>query len=78
VLGVFFRATGGRDARARRLSGWIRNCADGAVEAAFEGGDEDVDAMVAWCREGPEHAVVEAVEATVESITGESGFAVLG
>jgi acylphosphatase len=78
VQGVFFRATCAREARARRLSGWIRNRADGAVEAAFEGPDEDVDEMVAWCREGPDHAVVDAVEASVERTTGEPGFEVRG
>src|SRR5438128_2246888 len=78
VQGVFFRATCAREARARGLSGWVRNRADGAVAASFEGRDEDVDAMVGWCREGPPYAVVDAVEVTSETPTGERGFEARG
>jgi acylphosphatase len=78
VQGVFFRATCAREARARGLAGWVRNRADGAVEAAFEGAREDVDAMVTWCREGPDHAVVRAVEVSLEATTGEPEFEVRG
>jgi acylphosphatase len=78
VQGVFFRATCAREARARHLAGWVRNRADGAVEAVFEGAVGDVDAMVAWCREGPPYATVEDLEAVPEAPTGEAGFEVRG
>jgi acylphosphatase len=77
VQGVFFRASCAREARRLHVSGWIRNAADGGVEAVFEGLDGDVEALVGWCRSGPEQARVEAVEIAEEALTGEDGFRVL-
>jgi len=76
VQGVFFRAACAREARARGVAGWVRNREDGGVEAAFEGGDGDVDALVAWCRNGPRHAVVDSVEVRSEDLAGERSFEV--
>ncbi|HET9249007.1 MAG TPA: acylphosphatase [Actinomycetota bacterium] len=78
VQGVFFRATCARLARDRGLAGYVRNLPDGAVEAAFEGPDAAVDEMVAWCREGPEVAVVHRLEVAEEDPAGETGFRVTG
>jgi acylphosphatase len=77
VQGVFFRASCAREARRLHVSGWIRNTPDGGVEAVFEGPDGDVDALVEWCRSGPEPALVEAVEIAEEALTGEDGFRIL-
>ena len=63
VQGVFFRDTCARQARSEGLAGWIRNRADGRVEAWFEGSPEGVEKLVAWCRQGPPHARVSGVEA---------------
>jgi acylphosphatase len=78
VQGVFFRATCAAEARRRGVGGYVRNLADGRVEAAFEGPDEAVDAMVAWCRHGPELARVEEVEIHPEPLAGEGEFRVRG
>ena len=40
VQGVFFRAWAQGQARELGVSGWIRNCPDGSVEAHL-GGEED-------------------------------------
>lgn len=77
VQGVFYRATCAGRARALGLAGWIRNMPDGGVEAEFEGEDGSVDAMVAWCAEGPAHAVVDAIRSDVRSVLGERGFRVV-
>lgn len=74
VQGVFFRDRCAREARARHVSGWIRNRGDGSVEAWFEGGTEAVQAMVAWCRHGPPHAEVTGVDAETVSPTGLESF----
>jgi acylphosphatase len=74
VQGVFFRDSCARTARAAGVTGEIRNRADGAVEARFEGRPEAVDALVTWCRDGPSHAMVTAVEVTEDSPTGLEGF----
>ena len=76
VQGVWFRDSCGREARSRGVDGWVRNRADGRVEAAFEGSPDAVEQMVAWCREGPPRARVDGVETTVEAPVGETGFRV--
>lgn len=62
VQGVGYRAWVEQQAVARGLSGWVRNCRDGSVEAIFSGDQAVVDAMLVACRQGPRHARVEAVE----------------
>jgi acylphosphatase len=77
VQGVFFRATCARRAAALRLAGWVRNAADGSVEAVFEGPSDAVEAMLTWCAEGPSGARVEDMRVTEESPTREHGFRVV-
>ncbi len=78
MQGVGFRFGVERAANARGVSGWVRNRADGAVEAVFEGEPEDVEALVDFCRRGPRGAVVERVDVEEESAEGLSGFRVTG
>ena len=59
-----------------RVTGWVRNRRDGKVEAVFEGQDNAVDAMVDWCRRGPERALVTSVEVSEEKPEGLTGFRV--
>jgi len=56
----------------------VRNRPDGAVEAVFEGQREDVEALVAFCRQGPRGAAVERVDVAEESPEGLAGFRVTG
>jgi len=74
VQGVFFRASCAREARAHGVAGWVRNASDGRVEAVFEGSDAAVEAMVEWCRTGPAHARVDAIEVEREAPAGDEGF----
>ncbi len=62
VQGVWFRGWTEREARKRRLAGWVRNCPDGTVEALFSGDPSEVDAMLEACRRGPPAAKVIAIE----------------
>jgi acylphosphatase len=71
VQGVFFRARTRETAVALKLTGWVRNLHDGSVEAIFEGEDKNVESMLEWCRKGPPHAIVNNVDATGETYTGE-------
>ena len=57
-------------------AGWVRNTADGTVEAAFEGDPEAVDELVEFSRLGPSRAEVAAVEVFEEEPEGLSGFEV--
>jgi acylphosphatase len=76
VQGVFFRAGCAQHARALGLGGFVRNLPDGRVEAAFEGPDADVDAMVAWCAEGTDWARVDDVTVEAEEPKGDTEFLV--
>ncbi len=77
VQGVFFRDTVRRRAVASGVSGWVRNNADGTVEAVFEGEPSEVERLVALCREGPRGARVDRVELTAEEPEGMTGFRVI-
>jgi acylphosphatase len=46
------------------VRGWVANRGDGAVVAELEGGEHEVDALIAWMRTGPTRAVVTAVDVT--------------
>ena len=50
-------------AQALRLTGWVRNLADGRVEMLLSGEETAIDAMTEACREGPQHARVDQIEA---------------
>jgi acylphosphatase len=58
VQGVNFRYYTQREAQKRNLSGWVRNLPDGSVAALFEGDEDEVEAMIQWCRHGPPSAQV--------------------
>jgi acylphosphatase len=76
VQGVFFRDSTRREAERAGVAGWVRNCADGTVEAVFEGDEDVVERMVQWVREGPGHADVDRVDVDEEEPEGLSGFEV--
>jgi acylphosphatase len=76
VQGVFFRETTRRRALSAGLAGWVRNTADGSVEAVFEGEREAVDRLVAFAREGPRGARVDWVDVVSEEPEGLAGFEV--
>ncbi len=77
VQGVWFRDSCQDHARQHGLVGWVRNLPDLRVEAAFEGKPEAVDALVAWCRQGPPRAQVHHVEVHQETPQGDRDFEVL-
>ncbi|MEW6313639.1 MAG: acylphosphatase [Pseudomonadota bacterium] len=72
VQGVFFRESMVREARRLNAAGWVRNCADGSVEAMVQGEPQAVAALLEWARHGPELARVNRVEA--EDGVGEAEF----
>ena len=75
VQGVFFRVETQRAAERCGVFGWVRNRPDGTVEAVFEGEQQAVDAILAWCKEGPNLSVVGNVEVTWQDYTAEfKGF----
>lgn len=61
VQGVGFRASTRRRARKLGLSGWVKNLADGSVEAVVEGEKNDIQNLVSWAKKGPRRARVDEV-----------------
>jgi acylphosphatase len=76
VQGVFFRDSCARKAHQLGVTGWVRNCRDGRVEAVLEGETDAVERMVDWCRHGPSRAVVTSVEIYDEPPADEPYFRV--
>jgi acylphosphatase len=76
VQGVFFRDSVRRLAQQHGVSGSVENRWDGSVEAVFEGEEDAVERLVAFCRKGPRGAEVESVEVSEEAAEGLSGFTV--
>ncbi len=74
VQGVWFRAWTAQEATARGLDGWVRNRADGTVEALFAGPADVVEDMIAACRQGPPAAQVTSVTTEPAEDPGETGF----
>ncbi|RED52521.1 acylphosphatase [Aestuariispira insulae] len=63
VQGVWYRGWTEATARELGLSGWVRNLSDGSVEALFSGAEAAVEDMLERCWQGPEPAIVTAVNA---------------
>lgn len=61
VQGVYFRRWAEEEATRRGLRGWIRNRADGSVEAVIFGKLTAVRAMVKVCYQGPLKAKVDGI-----------------
>ena len=70
VQGVFFRGSMCAEARTIGVYGWVRNCADGSVEAVAEGARTAVDRLIAWAHQGPPGALVTDVEVAWEAERG--------
>ena len=67
VQGVGFRHAMRREAQRLGLHGWVRNRADGTVEAVAVGADGWLDALQRWAHHGPPAAQVDTVEVTALS-----------
>jgi len=76
VQGVSFRYYTREHARGLGVTGWVRNEPDGAVAGHFEGPDRAVDALVAWCRQGPAYAEVDGVEVVAAASTDAATFVI--
>lgn len=73
VQGVNFRANTRDQARRAGVEGWVRNLADGRVEAIFEGNRAAVQRMISWCYSGPPAAQIDHVEVAWEDTTNREG-----
>lgn len=75
VQGVCYRAFTRDVANSLRLNGWVRNLADGRVEAVLEGEKKTIEQAIQQCYIGPPGARVLRIEVQWEHNTnGEEGF----
>ena len=58
-------------ARELGISGWVRNCCDGSVEAHVQGDESAVMRMIERMRRGPANARVDDIE--IEDAASETG-----
>lgn len=77
VQGVGYRAWTEEAAKARGLSGWVRNRRDGSVETVIAGPDDEVTEMLAYFWQGPTNCRVERVEAEPTLAPMQLGFRTL-
>ncbi len=70
VQGVWFRQSTRQVAEKFGVNGWVRNCADGSVEAVLEGEQDSVQSVVDWCRNGPELARVDDLQLSWKDAEG--------
>ena len=72
VQGIGYRDFVRRAALKVGVSGWVRNRADGSVEALIAGAPADVETMLAEMRRGPRGAMVTRLR-LAEAAAGEGG-----
>ena len=74
VQGVGYRAWMVREARRLGLTGWVRNRADGTVEAVVAGPEPAVQALLTACRRGPLLARVDGIQENFAELPEGDGF----
>jgi len=74
VQSVGYRHFAMEEALKLGIDGWIRNRADGTVEALASGSTKAVEAFVAACMRGPEGSRIKNVELLNAEPPAEKGF----
>ncbi|MFC7049956.1 acylphosphatase [Emcibacter nanhaiensis] len=74
VQGVWYRAWTVENASELGLDGWVRNRADGTVEALLVGSEMNVREMIKRCFRGPDRARVKEIEEFPAKGITASGF----
>ena len=62
VQGVGYRQWFAGEARSLGLTGWVRNRADGRVEAMMNGPEDILERLIAAAQRGPRFAAVSRIE----------------
>jgi acylphosphatase len=68
VQGVGYRYAMRQEAARLGLTGWVRNRAEGSVEALVQGEAHAVEALITWARRGPPAARVHEVQVSAAQL----------
>lgn len=74
VQGVGYREWMIAEANRLGVHGWVRNCADGDVEALIAGDVDAVEELARRCRRGPRLAHVTSITEEPAELPEEEGF----
>lgn len=74
VQGVGYRAWMLRQAEKLGVDGWVRNRADGSIEALVSGDTAAVEELLRLCRRGPRLAEVLSIEEELADPPDTPGF----
>lgn len=74
VQGIGFRDWMVAQAQSLGIAGWVRNRADGSVEALVEGEPVVVEELLRACRRGPPGAMVTEIIENIAEPPREPGF----
>ena len=74
VQGVYYRALAKEKASELGLNGFVRNEPDGSVYLEAEGPSDALEKFVAWCKQGPQRAMVKEVIVKEGTVTGFKRF----
>lgn len=66
VQGVYYRQSTKNKAQELGITGYVKNLPDGNVQILASGTSQQLNQLVAWCKQGPPAAIVNTVQ--VESI----------
>jgi acylphosphatase len=77
VQGVFYRQSTKETAAALGISGEVKNLPDGKVYITATGTKEQLDKMIAWCRQGPPKARVTDVNIQEAALQQFDRFSIL-
>ena len=77
VQGVYYRQTTQEKATSLGITGTVRNLPDRNVKIMATGEKEQLNKLVAWCRQGPSRAEVASVECKEEELRVFPDFRVL-
>ena len=76
VQGVGFRYYTQQKARELSISGFVQNKPDGSVYVEAEGEEENLDAFILWCNDGPGWARVTKVQVQRTPSFGYNSFSI--
>lgn len=76
VQGVYYRQSTQEKAQQLGLDGIVKNLPDGNVQIIATGATNQIDQLIAWCKQGPPRAVVTSVQMEELTLRQFNGFTI--